>query len=1667
MSAGDFLYNLGSLIDHQFGSGENKLKTLDLVKDGKTTPYGKLGTFATKFDRSAERRYVVDGFYRHDAFNRSPRTLDILMQEPDATVLIKKRAFCSLAENFRPDLMDEKERLLYKATKILFQNKAKQISAYERLCKIEKVSSALQSIDSTLLPFIIDAVDVLSNVALNNNGVGQDALSNPNSGFSKLKGAIGAIRHVVNLSADNTYTTWISDLNKISGTEFGEGTGVLELTNFTNFSTTTSIDFAAGSCQLNIEDPYRLMVVTNSDIEKAINDSTNKTYNNNFFQFGNKVLEEIVRDDKIQLNQDRARRGANPIKFIVNEDTFLGKRVRVLIDNIGFEINFDYSSFTHSRNSSNGEITIGIPGLSSLNNTNDQTQIDPAALVNSEELGPDGITSNEEILIKSIIKNIYTLIQQQTNSQSRVKQNNQETNYVRKRLRLMYGNKPVINPMDSIHIYIRSKTKVDQKIIGGLKGLMGRNSFMQAFNNASANLEIAASSLKDFFNVGNSSSLEKSIFVGNDFPNFLWSILRNQFISDKNGIHVFAGVVGASERSFSAQQGKYTVNIRAKDNASYLSMGFLNIKPAVERSLDSLYEPLTPFDLKFDTVSGIPKNDFPDLLPENKAILASTFSKNNQGKYLGLKSNSKNLSDVYIAPDKNIKNVFYDVDGFAYRWKEGIGTFTFNGNSFYNRPANRISDPALNDGSGGPFAGQDAMNILSLFICGQPYNFATFFKAAAEFDQGVFSRNSIDGQDPANTFLQTLQQDLKRLLFLYGNFVPFKTLTVDEEEYRRSLQTQFTITAANSELSSLIQERANLLDKIARISGLTSGRALASDPNDANIRRVSELNSLIKTQTDAIKGELASGNSKISLVGNDVTFESDTFLNTSPRGALSNENVRKELRRKINFLTRRLIWKVRANEDINLFIVDDSYDKDYDIQTFEKSFTSDLSAFKSDYTDIAEYVNRIKNFLYLEVYADTQGHIRARGPQYNKVPSSVFFNMLRLKHENGIQIFPQFIEDLYSTQISSLSGKLEVIEQEIRLQAALLGRINDEDITNYINSNNSSEIKSLGGPFQFITTFNGTTRGGSLIGSEFTKLLIMSEPDQVQQSKDTRLTQFKNNSFLNTLSQQNRISVFNILNRNEIEQNSFKLAGPEEGRQTLILNNNQAALSTNTNDIKERIYQLKKDISLRTGQQLDPSDTLEINPLNNSSLFAINAELASLISKRQLVIKSLTKSFNSLREGLELETNGKTQKSLMYPNLYKNNNIPESFENLIEDESYDDLGPGSGQRYVIKPNQIISFSLSENPPEISAISVSGSGTDNFKTDAESSLDFFGQGGNALSQANAVDYDMWRMYGIKMSKNISAHFLSDSETQCAPYAVSLLLKARAGILRATASIVGNEYMQPGEVVYIEDEDLLFYIKDVNHDFSFGNNFTTTLTLEYGHNPGEYIPSPLDLIGKTLYRNSKVADIVNYKNNNNLNQQHIGCVALNASSLTTAPESITNGASANNNKQVLNKLLYTAANVLSNTNSNYKPYVSLRIYHDSSKDYLKNVNAYTREAIDSIIDYLAGKPILFPENSSGQSTNKEKLFSLPPDQLKSIKIDIIDAANQNEYRSPSKQAYSLAKTLTNSSPYIFDPFLNISDAISGDSQSRKIDIALHGYIIDCWIVFNQQDPVNNSK
>jgi hypothetical protein len=317
---------LSDLTEQLFSLGENKTHTFNTEDGGK---YGALNEdFRKVLDQTAERSYVEEGYIRKDVVNLDSKQREILIQEPQATVLVKKRMFSSVAENYNPQFMDYDERLYFRACKFLFQNKCTQIAILEKLSKIQKIAAATNSMDDQMISLIFMLSDMFATSG-----------SLDNSEVNKFTSTMQKLRKINSYNRSAKITNWVTNAKDILKSQLGQGTGVIEITNFTSLSTSVTNSLSnKGILNLRIEDPYECMVITESDIEKAISDASNMFYGSKTYLMSLNMSEELIQSLTRRLNAVRKARNASPISFKINPDTILGRRIIAIIDRTGQEI---------------------------------------------------------------------------------------------------------------------------------------------------------------------------------------------------------------------------------------------------------------------------------------------------------------------------------------------------------------------------------------------------------------------------------------------------------------------------------------------------------------------------------------------------------------------------------------------------------------------------------------------------------------------------------------------------------------------------------------------------------------------------------------------------------------------------------------------------------------------------------------------------------------------------------------------------------------------------------------------------------------------------------------------------------------------------------------------------------------------------------------------------------------------------------------------------------------------------------------------------------------------------------------------------------------------------------------------------------------------------------
>lgn len=1609
--AGNFLDSLGTALNQNFGIGENSPPTLDLDR-------------LPNIDRSEHRQYVDSGMIR----NLRPSSLDILWQQPEMTFLVKKRQFSSLADNYRVHLMNDEERLYLKATKRLFYNKCRVIAAYERLTKIEKMVQSAGVLNDYALPLLFSSVDVINQMS-------------PGLIGAETQSTLNTLRKVKNYSDINTESTWIRDESLPYGSELGDGTGVLELTLLTSASVTNSIKFMGGSGSFTLEDPYKLMVITVADIEKAIAEASG-FFQHQFFNFTQVQLEESIENLKSVFRQMRFARRLKDFRFLISDQTLLFKKVRAIIDEIGTEIIFTFDG--------------GFLGLGA------NVSIDQSA-----REGEQAMNEAEEDIFKQIIQNYYVLLGLQHSAKTSLKEFNSQTNFVRSKMMNEFNGYPIIQPMDVVHLFISSKTQKDDRIGRGLfTNFNPLNSLNQGVTQISQSLDDLSAAFGGGGPGQSALEVEKNSIVGPDFPNWLWLMMRNDITRQAAGTHVFAGIVESCPHEGSP--GHYTLKVSAKDQSHYFSFGQVNLKPSVDVYDSALYDPLTPFKLDFDAASGLIKGDIPPLLDENVKLLNSQSVRLKSGRFRGslADENSYKIMDAENFSTQLLRRKFNDPDGFVYRWKRGIGSLTLFGPP-HNLGLRSEAVPTLTNN---PFAGQDVMNVLSLLITGQPYNFNNFLKAAV--NSGSYQRD----QTFNASYFRSLLNDLSKNNTTWGNFTPFKKMIINQSGYNFLRSGEFDISTANREVIDLLKERARRFDELTSILPqfannpqfykVGAGGQLTSDLESIgglDLLSISNLTSDIigldakieqktKSFADSLKNSnIRSQDGTLKIIGDDISFDASVAESALTPEEKTRQQL--ELRKKLNYLTQRRLWKIKSNEDPNLFIVDDAYDKNYDIQAFEKSLSSSLQTFRSTYSKVSEQIEAVSQMLGLEVFADSQGHLQARPPQYNRIPSSVLFDLINKKQSTGVQIFPKFLESLFFNQVQGLTDRIEIIEDEIRLRSAALGYTADGDIEVVL----SGAVSGVGALTGVAFTF-ATSTDGKLGGRDLRNLLSQANPDLNED-----------------------------LNRRALGELSNAIAGPASSavnfdiiQRTQVVN--KELLGGAESEIEDRIEEIRDRLAKKTGraaltrQQLLPQDkTLAGAGRSQLDSLELTSQISQFLSERQHLIRLLTNSIKSLDQGLTLNQDPQIANSALFPSLLTKNEIPEILAHMIEDETYDDLGRNSGQRYIIRKSEVLSRTIEPTPPPFTIVEVDGS-LETGLVSGPAGLEV-GSGGNGISSAMAVDYDLWRQYGFRGFQAVNVPFLTDPEGQCAPYAVFLLNQARKNVLKGQVSRIGNEFTQAGEVYYLEDDGLLFYAESVTHSVIYGQSFTTQLNLIYGHSPGEFIPTMLDIIGKGLYSNKYSGNLIRHVRNSQANgDSHLGILATDSPSqasssgdaavISTANsdlEKLVQGSYGDQNRKNLTNLLSVTSELITPTKLGDQLKIEVRYYYNSKIGGFEEADESLGKLADSVATWLVSPVTNATSLNQGSSLLPQPgALNLSTDQVKVVAIDL---GSDDEVKSPSGQAWAQARILVGAqnAPAVF-----ADTEEAGEGRQELETVAMFTKILDLWATFESpaEDSVETS-
>ena len=1331
------------------------------------------------------------------------KTRAVVASNPTASILIKKKVFSTYKATNDLRWMDSTEKMLLRATKALFALKVSQLRSYESLTKLEKFYEEYGDVNFSLLSDLIMSTKYLQ---LPGAASTSQVLSFLGS-FGVAAGMAASIDDVIKIlrrnafSTANTKTTWVVDPDDVTNYGTGPGTGVIELCTFTNFSTSVGVNSDSKSASFSVMDPHRIMNIIEDDIESAIEES--------------------------------------------------------LYGTLGLLNDLAYS---------------GLGG----------EYVDPMLTVSAAfELG--GLGSLDSTI---------------------------DIDYIRDRLRTFYLGKWMINVGDGVHIFASSN-----------KTVFGNNFNEHEFD--PSYLEIDDSILE----------AERKLYTNQNISSETYKNLRKYSNNSFTMQHLFGGYVKGVSESYSTDRS--TLSVNCQDNMGWLANVRFMEEPALMDPKAPLEDPLTPYDFKTVSSSESWRRQDLELLSENKKLLKSGLLSFDSGLLNGHNANETNIfQGQYSGPGSMYgAKIVQHPSGLVYRWRTGVLALTSQFNPSGNGNATVAAATAATSRQQYGFtvtnsvvSNLDVANVISVMVTGQPYNIETFTQQAIDAMNGMRQNNSFAPSEALSFVIDSIKKQNP----YYGNFKPFRMVTMSEETVARLSGNAFGIQENRSKITILRNRKNEIKKKIA----------ILTTNEKENFSIIQILNAELETINLSIQNIVSESYG----INSDGTISAEDLFNTnfnifgSNKLLKNNGNLESNhdiSRAMMKVAATRRIEDVRLNRDQNLLIISDQYDINPDIKAYILNLkTSGFKLFQGNYLDVYTRCREAANLTMMEFFCNTQGHLEIRPPQYNKTPLSVLNALYNYQEKTKKTIVPDFLFKMFNDRISSLKLEIHYLNVRIAILAMLLGRFPDSGLIpgvprkreksfdffgiNFTGSQETSNLDPKNIPFiNSINNFSIDKFSYNLqnkTGIKFgLKLGTAENGDILDGDTETQIGNFDEiaREFQFGFGQTTvyDYALDSLLNPNKNIANTP--VGSSPSTQNVVVSD----IGLSSKDIADFINKLVKVFreesgydpgsGLRSNGDLFTEEDILFNLKKKTSLSSqyfdtIQTRLDSIfnhistsVSKRNSLISILQKNkekeaeLQSIQQSLasgftdgsgdifeddqvdELMKRGLDSDNKFYKGLksagnflyqsgkYLNRSINAGkdfltgsagrgslFDHLIDDDTRNLLGPGSGRRFIIYDEQIKSYEVREGEPEVTRIDVFGSTPlVNDKMKAVTG------GENFIQWAGAVDYDLWRQYGYKHKPITDAPFISDAETQAKPLALQHLAMQRAVIFSGSIQLTGNEYYQPGDTVYIPSKGLLFYVNSISHSFNYGSSFDTNLTLVNGHAPGIYLPTPVDIIGQS--------------------------------------------------------------------------------------------------------------------------------------------------------------------------------------------------------------------------
>jgi hypothetical protein len=1079
---------------------------------------------------------------------------------------------------------------------------------------------------------------------------------------------------------------------------------------------------------------------------------------------------------------------------------------------------------------------------------------------------------------------------------------NSDASYLRERLRVFYLGKPFVNPADGVHVYMCS----NKGRIHPSKSSESSSVFKEkehAWSPISYNEEYQIDEIV--------LEAERRLYSSGKLTLDEYKDIRSNIDNSFKMMHVYAGVVSSASTRYSS--GKYDFSFSASDNMGWLQWSTYQKVPALEDLTGVLEDPFTPYKIDTDEFGDIIEDGAPELLDENKELLENNYLSYNSGILKGQQASEGNLYqgqfNGFGSLDKT--KILQHPDGFIYRWKRGIMTATASVQSASESGSGARNNKLFSQRYGitpadDILSGLDVANIISVLITGQPYNIETFLERSFEATtSNSAGSNKLGREDP----LSFLVHSIKKQNSYYGNFKPYRTVTVNKKTVSRSIQDKIKRDNLNSNIVSLQKRKVRLIRQREDMDGLSdSSRAnpLISIIND----QILEIDSSIQGQIGALK------NTNFGNIDTNLTFNFSFGDKSEIVSDLNEEDEEKVTRAMLHVGSLRRIEDVRLNRDNNYLVVSDQYDFNLELTPFLLRLSqTKYKKFQGDYTNVFDRCKSANNAIGFEFFANTQGHIEFRPPQWNRTPQTILEYASKSKRD-GKPVIPENIMSLFSKRIDGLEYEIQKLNILITMSALLLGRFPDKFlIPGYPGINGPSSLAFYGIKLKIqsengedgTSKFKNFVSGSDAFAGAKRSATLLDDTLKVDFDPAGGKVSFGNTTSLmgefDAIAQEYS-GIFNSV----VERVRSKSGGAPRGDASKYANADSLNI---VRDDSIKFVGFDPSKSLGLGARKIQEDDFILNRTGSGGIEDIIfgkgdgeglfKKLSVFVSSRDRLVNILNRNKDRKKELEAVETffqgNEINPREVDNKVLERTINLINSaneilkgspfdgnvFEHLILNDNSNILGYGSGKRFLIDDVDIISASYSEKPPDFTRINVVGDVPLDVAQAANSATD------GLYYWAGASDFDLWRQYGYKPLTMNSVPFLNDAENACKPFAYFKMQTQRAKIMQGSVTLTGNEFYQPGDVVYVKSKHLLYYVNSVAHTFTIGQSFTTTLSLSYGHAPGEYLPGPLDVIGQQLYTNplkDKVITQRNLRGDDNYRVLNPGSIVMPPNKISTA-------------------------------------------------------------------------------------------------------------------------------------------------------------------------------------